>query len=67
MCGYFHEHLHLSPAFSIVRQSTGKLGLTWPPPQADEEQRQLSEVEDFLFESFKSGIICVLHSYLLRE
>ncbi|XP_048056324.1 uncharacterized protein misp3 isoform X1 [Megalobrama amblycephala] len=27
-----------------VRQSTGKLGLTWPPPQADEEQRQLPEL-----------------------
>lgn len=50
-----------------MRQSTGKLGLTWPPPQADEEQRQLPEVEDFLFVSFKIGIICVLHSYLLRE
>lgn len=34
----------------IVRQSTGKLDLTWPPPQSDEDQRQLSEV-DFLFES----------------
>uniref|UniRef100_A0A8C1F634 MISP family member 3 n=1 Tax=Cyprinus carpio carpio TaxID=630221 RepID=A0A8C1F634_CYPCA len=33
-----------------VRQSTGKLDLTWPPPQSDEDQRQLSEV-DFLFES----------------
>lgn len=47
-----------------MRQSTGKLDLTWPPPQADEEPRQqVSEVEDFFFESFKSGIICVLHSF----
>ncbi len=47
----------------IVRQSTGKLDLMWPPPQADEEQRQLSEVEDFVFESLLKGTICVLNFF----
>lgn len=47
----------------IVRQSTGKLDLTWPPSQADEEQRQLPEVEDFLFESLLKGTICVLNFF----
>ncbi len=46
-----------------MRQSTGKLDLMWPPPQADEEQGQLSEVEDFVFESLLKGTICVLNFF----
>ncbi|XP_052414023.1 uncharacterized protein LOC127959074 [Carassius gibelio] len=47
-----------------VRQSTGKLDLTWPPPQADEEQRQLSEKtvkiprqKNPLLERWESGMV----------
>ncbi|KAK2888866.1 hypothetical protein Q8A67_014241 [Cirrhinus molitorella] len=47
-----------------VRQSTGKLDLTWPPPQPDEEQRQLSEKtakisrqRNPLLERWESGIV----------
>ncbi|XP_016365984.1 uncharacterized protein misp3 [Sinocyclocheilus rhinocerous] len=47
-----------------VRQSTGKLDLTWPPPQADEEQRQLSaktvtipRQKNLLLERWESGMV----------
>ncbi|XP_042581399.1 uncharacterized protein LOC109091981 isoform X2 [Cyprinus carpio] len=47
-----------------VRQSTGKLDLTWPPPQADEEQRQLSgktvkipRQKNPLLERWESGMV----------
>ncbi|XP_016304586.1 mitotic interactor and substrate of PLK1-like [Sinocyclocheilus anshuiensis] len=47
-----------------VRQSTGKLDLTWPPPQSDEDQRQLSETtvtiprqRNPLLERWESGIV----------
>ncbi|XP_052456488.1 uncharacterized protein misp3 [Carassius gibelio] len=47
-----------------VRQSTGKLDLTWPPSQSDEDQRQLSETtvkiprqKNPLLERWESGMV----------
>ncbi|XP_051996172.1 uncharacterized protein LOC127653522 [Xyrauchen texanus] len=67
------QHSNLTPAgrqsdqFSTtmsVQQSTGKLDLTWPPPQACEEQRQQSEKtlkiprqRNPLLERWESGMV----------
>ncbi|XP_051568191.1 mitotic interactor and substrate of PLK1-like [Myxocyprinus asiaticus] len=58
---------HQSDQFSTttsVQQSTRKLDLTWPPPQADEEQRQQSEKtlkiprqRNPLLERWESGMV----------
>ncbi|XP_043098535.1 uncharacterized protein misp3 isoform X2 [Puntigrus tetrazona] len=47
-----------------ARQSAGKLDLTWPPPQADEEQRQVTEKtakiprqRNPLLERWESGMV----------
>lgn len=42
-----YNNLIVPLTFSLVRQSAGKLELTWPPPQTDEEKQQ-SEVDDFI-------------------
>ncbi|XP_067315124.1 uncharacterized protein misp3 [Pseudorasbora parva] len=51
-------------ATTSVRQSTGKLDLTWPPPQVDEEQRPLPEKthkiprqRNQLLERWESGMV----------
>ncbi|XP_051753655.1 uncharacterized protein misp3 isoform X3 [Ctenopharyngodon idella] len=58
------RHSEMLTTTTSVRQSTGKLGLTWPPPQADEEQRQLPEKtlkiprqRNPLLERWESGMV----------